>query len=220
VQRARTQAGNLAHALKTPLSVLANGAQNENTPFGQLVADQVAVARRQVDHHLARARAAAAVRTPGISTPLPPVVAGLVRVLERLYAHKGLHIHTNVAPDAPAFRGEQHDLQDMLGNLMENACKWARQNVWVQAWSAQNDTLVLSVEDDGPGLPEAQREQAFERGVRLDERTPGSGLGLSIVRDLAQAYGGSVHAQASVHGGLSVTLVLPASYGSPDNPAK
>jgi signal transduction histidine kinase len=213
VQRARTQAGNLAHALKTPLSVLANGAQNENTPFGRLVAEQVAVARTQVDHHLARARAAAAVRTPGVITPVGPVVAGLARVLGRLYIHKGLQIHTDPVPDTLGFLGEQHDLQDMLGNLMENACKWADRNVWVHAQPGDADTLVLTVDDDGPGLPEAQREQAFGRGVRLDERTPGSGLGLSIVRDLAQAYGGTAHAHASAHGGLQVVLVLPASQG-------
>jgi signal transduction histidine kinase len=208
VQRARTQAGNLAHALKTPLSVLANGARLENGSFGKLVAEQVSVAQRQVEHHLARARAAAAVRTPGLRTKVQPVVATLARVLQQLYIDKGVRIHTNNIANTLVFKGEQHDLQEMLGNLLDNACKWADTQVWVQA-SLADGTLVLHIEDDGPGMPAHDTEKAFERGTRLDERKPGSGLGLAIVRDLAQAYGGSVQAYASNKGGLGVELRLP-----------
>ncbi|OXR48927.1 ATP-binding protein [Pusillimonas sp. T2] len=212
VQRARTQAGNLAHALKTPLSVLANASAQESSEFGRLVAEQVGVARRHVDHHLARARAAAAVRTPGLRTEVSPVVHGLVRVLSKLYAERGLQISLDDIAPGVAFRGESQDLQEMLGNIMDNACKWASRNIRVTARlmpQGADTMLVLCVEDDGPGLPEARREAAFERGVRLDERVPGSGLGLSIVRDMATAYGGTAEAYASDLGGLGVRLTVP-----------
>lgn len=209
VQRARTQAGNLAHALKTPLSILANAAAREATPFSQLVSEQVGLAARQVEHHLARARAAAAVQTPGTRSEVLPVLQGLAKALSRLYADKGLHFDLSQVDAACGFRGGREDLQEMLGNLMENACKWAGHEVRLSVSAGAPDTIVLCVEDDGPGLPEDRREAIFQRGVRMDERVPGSGLGLAIVRDLATAYGGSVHAEASALGGLSVVLVLP-----------
>lgn len=212
VQRARTQAGNLAHAVKTPLSVLANASEHEPTPFGRLVSEQVSLASRQVEHHLARARAAAAVRTPGMRTEVLPVLQGLVRVLSRLYAEKNVRLALENVDEGWVFRGEQQDLQEMMGNLMENACKWADHQILVSI--AGGDMMVLRVEDDGPGLPEGQREAVFQRGVRMDERTPGSGLGLAIVRDLAHAYGGSVHADTSRLGGLAMVLTLPG--GRPD----
>ena len=215
--------------------MLANAARQDTTAFGHLVSEQVDLAQRQVEHHLARARAAAAVRTPGISTAVQPVLAGLTRTLSKLYTDKGVSIHLYTLSSHLAFKGEQHDLQEMLGNLLDNACKWARQHVWVQASlqtvpennagpsgaisasapeNAPNTVvhgtqLVIRVEDDGPGLPATQRDNIFERGVRLDERTPGSGLGLAIVRDLALAYGGSVRAFSSERGGLGVELNLP-----------
>ena len=218
VQRARAQAGNLAHALKTPLSVLANGAAQQPGEFGQLVSEQVAQARRHVDHHLARARAAATARTLGVRSPVLPVVQTLARVLARLHADKGVQIVVDGVPATLVFHGEAHDLQEMLGNILENACQWTDRHVWVHAAvlpvagtaaRAAGSRLVLRIQDDGPGLSEPQREQVFGRGVRLDERRPGSGLGLAIVRDLAQAYGGSVHAQAAPQGGLEVVLALP-----------
>lgn len=210
VQRARTQAGNLAHALKTPLSILANGANHENTPFGEMVAEQVSLARRQVDHHLARARAAAAYQTPGMRAQVWPVVQGLSRVLSKLFAAKGVQLNMDTASKEFAFKGEQHDLQEMLGNLLENAFKWCDKQVWITIQQTHSDSLVFDIEDDGLGLSASQCEQIFERGVRLDEIMPGSGLGLSIVRDLALAYGGRVSAGKSIQGGLSVKLVLPA----------
>lgn len=211
VQRARTQAGNLAHAVKTPLSVLANAAQRESTPFGNLVSEQVSLARRQVEHHLARARAAAAVRTPGMRTDVLPALQGLAKALSRLYADKGVQFDLSGVNGDWVFRGEQADFQEMMGNLMENACKWADRQVRITTRAGTSDMLQVCVEDDGPGLPEAQHETIFQRGVRMDERVPGSGLGLAIVRDLATAYGGSVRAEASELGGLVVVLELPAS---------
>lgn len=215
VQQARTQAGNLAHAIKTPLSVLANASERETTPFGNLVSEQVGLARRQVEHHLARARAAATVRTPGMRTEVLPVLQGIARVLNRLYADKGVQLNLGNVEDDWTFRGGQEDLQEMLGNLMENACKWADRQVRVSVCASAPDMMLLRVEDDGPGLPEAQREAIFQRGVRMDERMPGSGLGLSIVRDLAGTYGGSVRAEASELGGLCMLLALPGGRATP-----
>ncbi len=210
VARARTQAGNLAHAVKTPLTVLANAAAQDHTALARLVSEQVAVARTQVDHHLAHARAAAAVALPGLRTPLEPVLAGLLRVMQRVHAERGLTRAPVRCPPDAVFRGEEQDLQEMLGNLLDNACKWARSRVEVQTERA-GDTLLVTIDDDGPGLPASAREAVFDRGVRVDERTPGSGLGLAIARDLALLYGGSIVLQESPAGGLRALLRLPAA---------
>ncbi|MDD2926556.1 sensor histidine kinase [Rhodoferax sp.] len=212
VARARTQAGNLAHALKTPLSVLANAASDPHTTtasLAPLVAEQVAVARQQVNYHLARAQAAAASRLPGARTALLPALEGLVRVMERVHAERAITITLQPMAASLAFRGETQDLQEMLGNLLDNACKWARQRVEVSA-RQQDTTLRLTIDDDGPGLAAAQREAVIQRGVRADEQVPGSGLGLAIVDDLAQLYGGQLVLGDSPLGGLRVELVLPA----------
>jgi signal transduction histidine kinase len=210
VARARTQAGNLAHAVKTPLAVLANAAVREDSALARLVSEQVATARRQVDHHLARARAAAAIQVPGLRTPVGAVLAGLVRVMERVHAERDLHIDVAPVDGGVAFRGEEQDLQEMLGNLLDNACKWASSRVLVQV-RADAGRVVVNIDDDGPGLAPAEREAVFARGVRADEQIPGSGLGLAIVRDLARLYGGDVSLDASPHGGLHVALTLPAA---------
>ncbi|HJV27229.1 MAG TPA: sensor histidine kinase [Aromatoleum sp.] len=210
VSRARTQAGNLAHAVKTPLAVLGNAAAREEGPLAQLVSEQVATARRQVDYHLARARAAAAVQLPGLRTPLKPVVDGLVRVMRRVHADRALDIVIAACPPDSAFRGEEQDLHEMLGNLLDNACKWASRRVEL-AMTADADGLRIVIDDDGPGLSVDQREAVFARGVRADEQVPGSGLGLGIVRDLAQLYGGDVLLDQSPAGGLRAVLNLPAA---------
>ena len=210
VARARTQAGNLAHAVKTPLAVLANAAAREQNNFGRLVTEQVASAQRQVDYHLARARAAAAIEIPGLRTPLRPVLEGLIRVMRRVHATREVEIDAASISAALAFRGEEQDLQEMLGNLLDNACKWASRRVTVNA-SADTRNLTIVVEDDGPGLPAAEHEAVFARGVRADEQVPGSGLGLAIMRDLARLYGGEASLGESRDGGLRVTLTLPAA---------
>ncbi len=210
VQRARTQAGNLAHAVHTPLSILANAAAQEHSPLALLVQEQVATARRQVDYHLARARAAAAVRATGLRTPVLPPLRALLRTMERLHADR--HLSFELAPQAQdgAFRGEEQDLYELLGNLIDNAGKSARQRIVVDVQLSQGQ-LCFTVDDDGPGIPEAQREHMFERGVQLDEQRPGSGLGLDIVRALAETYGGSVQALASPLGGARLRLCLPVA---------
>lgn len=220
VERARTQAGNLAHALKTPLSVLENAtcapAPSDGAALAALAAlvrEQVQVARRHIDWHLARSRVAASAHLPGQRTALEPVVGGLVRVMNKVHAGRGVDI-TVALPDAPLFfAGEAQDLQEMLGNLLDNACKWAQSTVRLQAQvlGGQPSQMVVSVEDDGPGIGAAQRAQAVERGVRLDETVPGTGLGLAIVQDLAALYGGRLDLEPADLGGLRVVLVLPAA---------
>jgi len=210
VQRARTQAGNLAHAVHTPLTILANAAAREEGALPQLVREQVASARRQVDYHLARARAAAAVRATGLGTPVLEPLRALLRTMQRLHAARNLNFELAATAEEAVFRGEAQDLYELLGNLIDNAGKWARSRVVVDV-GRDGATLRFTVDDDGPGIPAAQRERMFERGVQLDQRQPGAGLGLDIVRTLAETYGGHVEAQASPLGGLRMTLQLPAS---------
>ncbi|MGA0582821.1 MAG: ATP-binding protein [Castellaniella sp.] len=209
LERARMQAGNLAHALKTPLAVMANAAQAEDPALPRLVAEQVEAARRQVDYHLARARAAAAVRVTGLRSPILPLLRGLVRVMDRVHAERGLTYDLEGVPGDLAFRGEAQDFQEMLGNVLDNAGKWARRRVRVTA-RREDGELTIRVEDDGPGLSPERAETVFERGRRADERTPGSGLGLGIVRDLADLYGGWARIEAGDLGGARVVITLPA----------
>lgn len=211
VARARTHAGNLAHALKTPLSVLSNAAQDKNsTPIelARLVVDQVGIARRQVDYHLARAQVAATSRMPGAKTPLEPVIQGLARAMRRIHAEREIELTIEPLAATLSFRGEAQDLQEMLGNLLDNACKWAARNVALHA-ASKDATLRITIDDDGPGLAVEQREAVMRRGVRADEQVPGTGLGLAIVSDLAHLYGGQVTLTDSPWGGLRVVLVLP-----------
>ena len=216
VQRARSHAGNLAHALKTPLAVLGQAAEQASRAHAKpeelprLVQEQVALSRRHIDWHLARSRMAAAQRLPGQRTPLAPVISGLLRVMQRVNAERQLTFQTMPIPEEWAFGGEAQDLQEMLGNLLDNACKWARSTVRVSA-SRQVNQLTIVIEDDGPGIAQAQREAALARGERLDQNTPGSGLGLAIVADLARLYEGELSLQTSPLGGLLVSLSLPAT---------
>ena len=228
VERARTQAGNLAHALKTPLTVLEQAARApadgaSAAELAALVQEQVQVARRHIDWHLARARVAASAGLPGQRTEPGPVLQGLVRVMDKVYAERHLALQLDLPPVPPGFAGEVQDLQEMLGNLLDNACKWARSAVRVQVRevregragqdsAAGRPQLVVVVEDDGPGIDAAQRAQALQRGVRLDEAVPGTGLGLAIVQELAGLYGGRLGlAPAAGLGGLAAVLVLPAA---------
>lgn len=209
VQRARTQAGNLAHAVHTPLSVLANAASQDSTALAQLVQEQVATAQRQVDYHLARARAAAAIRATGLRTPIHTPLLALLRTMQRLHAGRNVHFTLLGQTEDMAFRGEAQDLFEMLGNLLDNAGKWARSQVQLQVLR-EADRLCLLVDDDGPGIPDEQRERIFSRGERLDEQRTGAGLGLDIVRELAHTYGGAIQADTSPLGGLRMRLYLPA----------
>ena len=209
VRRAMATAGDLAHGLKTPLAVLAQEA--ERMPDRELAAtirQQVERMHRQVEYHLAHARAAASGATPGARTSVRESAEGLARTMERLYAGRGLALRVDVPPEL-AFRGEREDLDEMLGNLLDNACKWGRQAIDVRA-AQEGDRVVITVDDDGPGIAAELRDKVLQRGVRADEAAPGSGLGLAIVRDLAALYGGSVSLDRSPAGGARARLDLPA----------
>jgi signal transduction histidine kinase len=210
LERARTQVSNLAHALKTPLSVLTNEAgAGGGAALAETVKRQTTAMRRHVDHYLSRARAAAATRVLGVRTEVAPVVEDLRRTLERIYVDRAIRIEAE-APAGLAFRGERQDLEEMLGNLIDNACKWARMRVAVSV-RAEGDRIHVTIDDDGAGLPADQRTAVFDRGTRLDESVPGSGLGLAIARDIAELYHGAIALEDSPLGGLRALLILPAA---------
>jgi signal transduction histidine kinase len=212
VERARTQAGNLAHGLKTPLTVLAAErrklAERGEVAAAEVLGQQIEAMRRQIDYQLARARAASSGRRPGLITPLRPLVERLARVIRRVGLSPQVELRVEVAP-GHHFAGEAQDLEEMVGNLLDNACKWARRRMRIGS-SSGDGRVVLLIDDDGPGLPAERREEVFERGRRLDQSVPGSGLGLAIVRDLAEIYGGRVALEDAPGGGLRVRLELPA----------
>jgi signal transduction histidine kinase len=208
VGRARSYVSNLAHFLKTPLTVLSSEAEAHPGPLADAVTKQVGSMRRQVDHYLTRARAAGALDVLGNRTPVAPVLEDLARVLRKIHEERGIAIAIN-CPARLAFRGERQDLEEMAGNLMDNACKWARSRVVVTA-TPLGGTFRLAIEDDGQGLTAEERQMVGERGERLDENVPGSGLGLAIVRDIAKLYSGTFELETAELGGLSARLTLPA----------
>jgi len=218
VERARTHVGNLAHAIKTPLSVIVNEASTVRQnggggdPLAVKVLEQADVMRDQLTHHLERARIAARVTVIGTITEVAPTLEALCRTMEKI--HRGCDI--DLKADAKSkFRGERQDLEEMVGNLIDNACKWAKHHVAIAAEierSTAHDPspkLRIVVDDDGKGLSAAERAQVAHRGRRLDETKPGSGLGLSIVVELAALYGGSLTLGEAPAGGLRAELVLP-----------
>ncbi|WP_374601944.1 ATP-binding protein [Arenimonas sp.] len=205
VRRARTAAQDLAHALKTPLSVLSLEAAHPGEKTGEVVAEQVARMHASVDRHLGRG---VAIDQRG-RTPVAPVVDALLALMRRVHDGRGLRFE-RLPGDDLVFAGSREDLEEMLGNLLDNAGKWARSCVRV-AWGASRDSLWLEVRDDGPGLPESEREQALARGVRMDQRQPGSGLGLAIASDLAEGYGGRLVLGPVEPSGLCARLELPAA---------
>ena len=209
VGRARTHVANLAHFLKTPLTVLSSEADAQPGPLADQVKRQVDSMRRQVDHYLARGRAAGSLDVLGNRAKVKSVLDDLARVLEQIHEQRGIAIEVE-CPATLFFRGDRQDLEEMAGNLMDNACKWAKGRVVARAVADSGARWNLTVEDDGPGLRPEDRERVLERGERLDESVPGSGLGLSIVEDIAKLYGGSLELGTSAVGGLAATLNLPA----------
>jgi signal transduction histidine kinase len=215
VERARTHVGNLAHALKTPLSVMMNeAAARGDDPLAGKVKEQTGIMREQVTRHLERARIAARVAVVGTITEVVPVVQSLARTIEKTHHDRDTAIDLDIhAPDA-RFRGERQDLEEMVGNLVDNACKWAGSRVSIEVLLEQPEPgqqeVRIVVDDDGPGLTPSQRDQVSRRGQRLDETKPGSGLGLSIVVELAGLSGGAVSLGTAPHGGVRAELVLPA----------
>ncbi len=215
IDRARTQVGNLAHALKTPLSVLTNEAGARKGPLAAMVKGQVEVMRDQVSLYLDRARRAARAQGLGAVTAVEPVLDGLARTLQRIYHDKEIDIRVTCEPGLK-FRGEKQDFEEMAGNLCDNACIWAKGRVAVSAGHLDKTVggrawMILCVDDDGPGVPEEKRAEVLKRGRRLDETKPGSGLGLSIVRETAGMYNGSLTLDHAPLGGFRIQLKLPAA---------
>ena len=208
VERQRTHVGNLAHALKTPISVMLTESSQRPGPLAGVVTRQAETIREQVDHHLRRARAAARSQGLGERTSVAEILDELARTLERIFGDKNLVIDWD-APDDLYFQGERQDLLEIAGNAMENAGKWCVAKVRVWAEATGEDRLRLVIEDDGPGLPPDRREEVIRRGARLDEDAPGSGLGLSIIDELARAYRGALVLDASELGGLRLIVDLP-----------
>jgi signal transduction histidine kinase len=207
-EEARRHAGNLAHALKTPLTVITNAATARSPDLSDTVCREAQVMRRQVDHHLARARAIGRRASAQARATVWESLEAVQRAVDRLYEHATI----DIAGDKEAqVRVERQDLDEMLGNLVENAAKYGHGRVFVTV--ERNDNMVeILVEDDGPGIPETDRGLLFSRGVRLDTTgKPGTGLGLAIVRDVAEIYDGSVRLEESEDlGGLLARLSLPA----------
>jgi signal transduction histidine kinase len=213
LERARAEAGDLAHALKTPIAIIANEAEQVGGAVGETMQAETRRMQRVVEHHLVRARAAAGYRASGAGALLAPVLDDIRFSLAKL--HPGLSLLIE-APDDASFSGDSSDLGEMVGNLADNAAKWAKSRVAITI-SLRTDRLLVAVEDDGPGLCEADKVAAIARGERLDGRTAdtggsrGHGLGLSIVAHLADLYGGRLKLDTSPSGGLSATLELPAT---------
>jgi signal transduction histidine kinase len=211
VDRARTQVGNLAHALKTPLSVITNEARERDDPLASKVVEQAELMRTQITHHLDRARVAARAGAIGDTTDVDGVLKGLKRALDRIYESRALELTVEASPGLK-FQGEKQDFEEMVGNLLDNACKWARSRVRAEARRVEGaDRFTVVVDDDGPGLTKAELAKVVKRGQRLDETKPGSGLGLSIVSDLAHLYEGRLELEPSSEGGLRARLELPAA---------
>jgi len=211
VRRALGKAGDLAHGLKTPLAVLMHeadrtGAAGQHDIAGEM-RTQLDRMRRQLDYHLAHARAAASGAPLGARSSVAESANALARTLLRLHADRGLSIDVNVSPDH-AVRVQREDLDEMLGNLLDNACKWAKSHVTI-ASSLVDSTTLITIDDDGPGLDPTLHDAVLQRGVRADEAAPGSGFGLAIVRDLAELYGGSIALERSAAGGVRAVLRLP-----------
>lgn len=210
-EEARRHAGNLAHALKTPMSVLLNEARGQAADLPASVETQLATMRRHVDHHLARARALGRRAASSARAPVWSALEGVARAVERMHAGRDAVIDL-VGDRGLVFRGERQDLEEMLGNLLDNAVKYGDGRVFVTVAAEPGPMIAVAIEDDGAGIPSGRRAELFGRGARLDTGQPGTGLGLAIVRDVAEIYGGSVELGTSEDlGGLLVTLRLPGA---------
>ena len=217
VERARNEVGNLAHALKTPLSVIINEAGEDESQLAVKVREQAALMRDQVTYYLDRARVAARAGILGHVTEIAPVAMALVHIFDKIYRDRGIAFALK-AIEGLRFQGERQDLEEMIGNLVDNAGKWAHHNVMIAiepfadaGQQGGRSFFRVTIDDDGEGLAPELREAAMRRGRRLDETRPGSGLGLSIVVDLAALYGGALRLDASPMGGLRAELELPAA---------
>jgi signal transduction histidine kinase len=210
VRRAQAKAGDLAHGLKTPLAILAQEAEQVQregqADLAATLFQQIERMRRQIEYHLAQARVASG-GTPGVRSSVRDTADALTRALKRLHADRELTFHIDV-PEDHSVRVQREDLVEILGNLLDNACKWGNSEVMLTSY-LQNDEILITIEDDGAGISPSLRESVLQRGVRADEAAPGSGLGLAIVRELVELYGGSISLGDSTMRGLRVSVLLP-----------
>jgi signal transduction histidine kinase len=218
--RARAQAGNLAHGLKTPLAILIDEAdrleRRGETEAAGVILQQSQRMQRQIDYQIARARAAASCSAPGVFTEVAPTIGNIVAAMRRLHGNKSLRVSADIDSQCVALC-DPMDLNEMAANLIDNACKWASEAVAIRGLLDDGKTsVVITVDDDGPGLPAEALERVFKIGERLDDQVPGSGLGLPIARDLARLYGGEISLTNPAHGGLRATLRLPTTRARPD----
>lgn len=213
VERSRTQVGNLAHALKTPIAVLRNEARMNDGPMSETVAKQTENMHKYVEHYLKRARMAANVKTISSHSQIMPSIHNIARALNKVHPEKSIVVKTEFEEKGLVFKGDLNDFEEMVGNIMENAAKWARKNITVECYK-DGQNIRIEIRDDGPGIDIKAREAVFARGGRLDEKIPGTGLGLSIVKDLTDLYGGKIildeNKKSDTGSGLLVTLFLPS----------
>jgi signal transduction histidine kinase len=213
IERARNQVGNLAHGLKTPIAVLRNEADTRKGALADVVLAETDKMSGLVSTYLDRARLAARTSVVGKKADAAAVLLRLTRVMGKIHPRVDIR-YDSPEPGAPWFRGDEADLEEITGNLLDNACKWSKGEVRVRLGSERTEagvTLLIRIEDDGAGLSEADAQKVLRRGVRLDEKTPGSGLGLDIVKELVDVYGGSLELKRSALGGLLAELRLPTA---------
>lgn len=210
LERARRHVGNLAHGLKTPLATLAIALSERGRHTASELRSLIVLMERRIRHHLGRARAAALSGPTRAQTPIAPRIDDVVNALDKIYADKRIAIAQEVPRDL-AVACEQQDFDEMAGNLLENAFRWARSRIEVHAHRDNGRSAAIVIDDDGPGLRPDQISQVLRPGERLDESTPGFGFGLPITRELAELYGGELDLTASPLGGLRVSLRLPVA---------
>ncbi|WP_332702119.1 ATP-binding protein [Devosia sp.] len=213
IERARNQVGNLAHGLKTPIAVLRNEATTKKGALADVVMSESEKMSTMVATYLERARLAARTSVVGKKADPTMIMLRLSRVMRKIHPDCTIAFQR---PDAslPWFRGDEADLEEMAGNLLDNACKWSKGQVGVRLSGERGETgtmLLIRIDDNGPGLSEEDAQKALRRGVRLDEKTPGSGLGLDIVKELVDVYGGSLALKRSALGGMLAELRLPTA---------
>ena len=209
LKRARNQLGDLAHSVKNPLTVIRNEARSMANEQGQIILDQSHAMASSIDHFLSRARIYGKKDVIGYRTSVKAIINDLIYAVDHIYRDREIEIQFDEQGDC-LFRGEAQDLEEMAGNLIDNACKWAKSQVVIKCKTA-NNRLVISVQDDGPGIPEENLEDVIQRGIKLDDSKPGHGQGLGIVKDIADLYGGQLELGKSLLGGLQTQLDLPAA---------